>query len=173
MTDYTPAEYTALLTRTFLPRVPSDNRPRAVSDVNEKGEDTLEYILPHPEEGRLSATLTAVCDKGCVTSCSLRFGLAEVAVDLEPEEALSAVEEIIGDNIVAIVRYKNRDAYDNHRKTAAKPSEGLYQLPDHEEALALMLEKLERPATFMEKLSGKLVGVFEVYRWSGSRILER
>lgn len=173
MPQYTPAEYTALLNRTYLPRFPRDSRPRAVSDVSDKGEDTLEYVLPHPTDGRFSATLIALCDKGSVTSCSLRFGQAEVAVNLDPEEALSAVDEILEDRIVAIVRYKNQDAYDNHRKSSASPSEWLYQLPDHEDALSAMIQRLERPASFLDKLNGKYVGVFEVYRWSDSRILRR
>ena len=39
--------------------------------------------------------------------------------------------------------------------------------------LSGMLDKLKKPASFLEKLSGKYTGVFEVYRWSGCEVFER
>lgn len=173
MTQYTPEEYISLLNRTYIPRFPRDNRPRILRDVDEKEQDTVELILPHPEDGCLSVSLTAYCDKGLISHCSLRFGQADVAVSLEPEEALDAIEEILSDRIVAIVRYKNEEAYDNHRKISTAPTEWLYQMPDHEEALAAMIEELERPASLFDKITGKKVGVFEVYRWSERYLIRR
>ncbi len=173
MSQYTLEEYAALLTRTYVPRFPRDNRPRVVNDTTDKGEEILEFILPNPENGRFSVSLTAHTQKGSVSFCALRFGQAEVASRLDPEEALSAMEEILSDNIVAIVRYKNRDAYDDCRKVSTAPMEWLYQMPDDETELTAMLEKLKKPAAFLEKVSGKYVGVFEVYRWSGSEVIER
>ena len=166
-------EYAALLTRTYVPRFPRDNRPRTITDTTEKGETVLEFLLPHPEDGRFSVSLQVHTRQGSVSDCSLRFGQAEVAVKLAPDEAIDAIEEIIGDRIVAIVRYKNRDAYENHRKVSTSPIEWLYQMPDHEEALDAMQKKLKTPASFWEKLSGSYTGVFEIYRWSGSEVVER
>ena len=173
MAQYTPSEYAAYLTRIYTPRFPRENRPRAINDVTERGEAVLEFILPHPEEGRFSASLQAFPYRETVAYCSLRFGQVEVAGRLDPEEAIAAVEEVISDRIVAIVRYKNREAFENHRIAASGPAEWLYQLPDDEEELSKMMEKLKKPATFLEKLSGSHTGVFEVYRWSGCEVLER
>ena len=173
MPQFTLTEYAALLTRTFTPRFPRDNRPRAVSDTTDKGEEILEFILPHPEDRRFSVSLTAHSRQETVTFCELRFGQAEVASRLDPEEAMAAIEEILADNIVAMVRYKNRDAYDDCRKVSAAPVEWLYQMPDDESALQAMLEKLKRPAGLLEKVSGRYVGVFEMYRWSGSEVISR
>ena len=173
MAQYTLAEYAAHLTRTYTPRFPRENRPRTVTDVTERGEEVLEFILPHPEEGRFSISLQAFSHHDTVGTCSLRFGQAEVSGRLDPEEALAAIEEVIGDRIVAIMRYKNREAYESHRIVANGPAEWLYQLPDDEEELARMLEKLKKPAGLPEKLSGRMTGVFEVYRWSGSEVFER
>lgn len=172
-TSYTLEEYASLLNRTFTPLFPRDNRPRTVTDTNGKGEEVLEFILPHPDDGRFSVSLQVNSFHTHVSTCSLRFGQAEVASKLEPEEAISAINEVIEDRIVAIVRYKNREAYENHRKASSYPIEWLFQLPDHEDALAAMTEKLKKPASFVEKVSGKYTGVFEVYRWSGSEILVR
>ena len=173
MALYTAEEYVNLLNRTFLPRFPRDNRPRCVTDVTDKGEEILEYILPHPSEGRFSATLQATLVKGYVKSCTLHFGVVQVAASLDPDEAPLALEEILSDRIVAIVRYKNAAAYEDHRKASASPSEWLYQMPDDEESLSSMQERLARPITFVERISGKYVGIFELYRWSGSTLTER
>ena len=173
MPTFTPDEYAALLTRTFTPRFPRDCRPRAASDVTDKGIPVLEFLLPNPEASQRSITLSACERRGMVESCSLRFGEAEIAGAMDPADAVAAVEEILAGNIVAIVRYKNRDAYDNHRKVSTAPMEWLYQLPDDEAALTAMMEKLKKPAAFFEKVSGKYTGVFEVYRWSGSEVIER
>ncbi len=172
MPQYSLEEYAAYLTRTYVTRFPRDNRPRTVTDVTDKGEEVLEFILPNPEDGRFSVSLVARTYRGEVSDCTLYFGQAEVTGRLDPEEAVSAMDEILADHIVAIVRYKNRDAYENRRK-AMKPSEWLYQLPDDDEELSRMLDKLKKPASFMEKLSGNFTGVFEVYRWSGSEVFER
>ena len=173
MPHFTPDDYAALLTRTFTPRVPRACRPRVIRDVTEKAIPVMEFLLPCPDASQRSITLSACEKRGMVESCSLWFGEAEIAGALDPTDAIAAVEEILSDNIVAIVRYKNRDAYDNHRKISTAPMEWLYQLPDDEATLAAMLEKLRKPATLMEKLSGRYTGVFEVYRWSGSEIIDR
>ena len=173
MPHFTPDDYVALLTRTFTPRVPRACRPRVIRDVTEKGIPVMEFLLPCPDASQRSITLSACEKRGIVESCSLWFGEAEIAGALDPTDAIAAVEEILADNIVAIVRYKNRDAYDNHHKISTAPMEWLYQLPDDEATLAAMLEKLRKPATLMEKLSGKYTGVFEVYRWSESETIDR
>lgn len=173
MSQFTLPEYAALLTRTYTPRFPRDNRPRVVSDTTDKGAEILDLTLPHPEDGRFSVSLTVSERKGFAGTCALRLGQAEVASALDPEEAMAAIEEVISDRIVAIVRYKDRDAYDDCRKVSTAPMEWLYQMPDDEAALSAMLEKLKKPASFMEKVSGKYVGVFEVYRWGGSEVIER
>ena len=173
MPTYTLDEYAALLTRTFTPRFPRDCRPRAVSDVTDKGIPVMEFLLPHPDASQRSITLSACERRGMVESCSLWFGEAEIAGAMDLTDAMAAIEEILADRIVAIVRYKNRDAYDNHRKISTAPMEWLYQLPDDERELTAMLDKLKKPATFMEKIKGKHTGVFEVYRWSESEVLER
>ena len=173
MPQYTIQEYATLLTRTYAPRFPRDDRPRTVTDVTDKGEEVLEFILPNPAEGRFSVSLQARTYRECVSECALFFGQAEVAGRLDPDEAIAAMDVILADGIVAVVRYKNREAYENHRKAGSGRAEWLFQIPDDTEELERMLEKLKKPATFPEKISGRMTGVFEVYRWSGSEVIER
>lgn len=171
MPQYTPEEFASLLTRTYAP-----HRPRVVWDTNDKGTKILEFILPHPTEPRLSVSLQSQAARGYADTCSLRFGQAEITGYLDPNNAIPAIDEIIGDRLVAILRYKNQDAYDSHRPTG-KAGQWLYQITDDEDddtpALEKMLARLKSPAGLMDKLSGKTVGVFEVLRWSGSEILKR
>ena len=121
----------------------------------------------------------AICSSFIYICLFLYYNLNEVGSNYRLSRKSGArglraiMEEILSDNIVAIVRYKNRDAYDDCRKVSTAPMEWLYQMPDDEAELAAMLEKLKKPAAFFEKVSGKYVGVFEVYRWSGSEVIER
>jgi len=172
MPHYTPEEYAALLPRTYAPLCPRDNRPRTVTDAIGHGETCMEFILPHPEDGRFSVSLEARTYKGTVSEFTLFFGQVKVAKLLDPEEAMAAINEIIEDRIVAIVRYKNQNAYDNRRK-APEPSEWLYQLPDDEETLSRMTQRLRRPAGLIERLNKAYTGVFELYRWSCSQTFSR
>ncbi len=173
MSHYTPDAYAALLTRTLAPRCPTDSRPRVMTDVTDRGEPLSEFLLPHPTEPRFSVSLEIGTHKGAVDSCTLWFGQAEVSGALEPDEAIPAIGEILDDHIVAIVRYKDKDAYDNRRKASAGFIERLYQLPDDEAELEAMLTRLRRPATLWEKISGTHRGVFEVFRWSEHTMIER
>ena len=75
MPHYTPEEYAALLTRTYTPRFPRDNRPRVVSDTTDKGAEILDLILPHPEDGRFSVSLTAHTLRGAVAFIPMCFAL--------------------------------------------------------------------------------------------------
>jgi hypothetical protein len=172
-TQYTLEEYAALLNRTFTPRFPKDSRPRIVTDKTDKGAEILEFILPHPEDGCFSVSLQVNSCNSHVSTCSLRFGQAEIASSLTPEDAPAAIEEIIEDRIVAVVRYKNQEAYENHRKVSTSPTEWIYQMPDDEVNLNRMLERLQKPASPLERISGKYTGVFEIYRWSGHQLLKR
>ncbi len=171
MSHFTPDHYATHLLRTFTPA--AGERPRLTQDVTDKGETVLEFVLPHPTEARFSITLTASSRRGAVTTCALRFGPAEIAAFLDPAEAVEAMGEIIADNIVAVVRYQNLDAYDDHRVATYGFTTRLYQLPDDTEALAALEEKLQRPATVLDRLRGSLTGVFEFYRWSEHRTLKR
>ena len=170
MSSYTPDEYTALLTRTYLPRFPRDCRPRILSDTNDKGEEMLDLLLPHPEDARRSVSMQAKVKDKAVSSCELWFGQVKIDSRLDPDEVISAIEEILSDNIVAVVRYKNRDAFDSSRK--CEGAERLYQLPDDAAALDALIRQLQAPATLWDRLGGR-TGVFEVYRWSSSVLYER
>lgn len=170
---YTVEELASALTRTFAPRCPRDNRPRVVNDTTDKGVPVMEFILPHPTEPRFSVSLQADERKGAVEVCTLWFGQAEVTGALPAADAEAAIEEIISDRIVAVIRYKNREAYENHRKSR----EWLFQITDDadsdEAELNRFLARLSSPATFADRLGGTYVGVFEVIRWSGCTVLER
>ena len=173
----------------FFPRVPFDEfsdqltkalscyRPRTVTDVNAKGRRVLEIILPHPTEPRFSISLQAEEIRGYVEKCTLWFGQAEITGALSPEDAVAAMEEIAADRVVAIVRYKNRRAYDDHRKSTNAPFQWVYQFTgdgdDDTADYGRMMEKLRTPASAWERFRGRYVGVFEIIRWSGSEVLER
>lgn len=172
MNAVTPNAYAALLMRTFTNDQPPDACPRVRDDVTDKGDPMLEFLLPNPTEPRFSISLEVLIVNKAVSRCTLRFGQATVSSRLSPTDAVTAIQEILDDHIVAIVRYKDRDAFDD-RRVASGRATWLYQLPDDASGLSDMEIKLSSPAGFFEKLRGRLTGIFEVYRWSGAKLLER
>ncbi len=177
MSNFTLESFAAHLTGAFPASRIGGGAPTATVDTDDKGRPVLEFYLPNPHDPRRSVSLTAAGYRGTVTACSLWFGQIEVTAALNPEDAVPAMEEILAGNIVAVARYKTRDAYDNRRKGSGKPGAGraewLFQLPDDGDELDALVTKLATPAGFWDKLSGSMTGVFEVYRWDSAEVFER
>lgn len=169
----TAEELSSSLLRTLTLRLRGESRPRVSTDTDDKGNPLTELLIPHPTEPRFSVSLRMRERGGTVHTCDLWFGQAEITGALDPDDAEAAIEEIISDRIVAVIRYKNPAAYEDHRKSR----EWLFQLTGDEDsdapALEALLARLASPAGVMDRLSGTYVGVFEVIRWSGCEVLER
>lgn len=169
MAYYTLEEFAALLTKSF-----SRYRPRVVYDTNDKGRRVMEFILPHPDTPRFSVSIQATDFRGAVDTCTLWFGQAEITGHLDPDTAVSAIETVISDELVAVLRYKNQAAYDDHRPSG---HQWLYQRTDDEdddgEALAAMKRRLTSPPTLTDRLSGKYTGVFEIFSWKKNELITR
>ncbi len=162
-------ELTTALTRTFAP-----HRPTIHEDVTDKGESISLFVIPHPTEPRYAVTAEAKETRGNLI-CALWFGSVEIAKAIPADQIAAAMEEILSDRIVAVVKYKNRDTYDDRHPSGWQK---LFQITDDrdndEGALASLLARLETPPTFIDRLPGGIgAGVFEVARWSGVRLIER
>ncbi len=165
MSHFTVDSFAAHLTRTF--------GGHAAADTDGRGRPILEFHIPNPQDSRHSISLTASIFRGSVSLCSLWFGQAEATAVLKPEDAVPAIESILSGEIVAVVRYKDRDAYDDRRKASHGRATWLYQLPDDAEAYENMLKKLKISANAWEKLMGTATGVYEVYTWEDAALYER
>ena len=146
---------------------------RAVTDTDAKGQAVLNFHIPNPHEPHHPVVLTAHSYRGAVSLCSLWFGQVEISKALDPADLVPAMEAILRGEIVAMVRYKSRDAFDDRRCASGNRSAWLYQIPDDAEALSAMKKKLGAPASFWEKLLGSMTGVFEVYDWESTSVSER
>lgn len=145
----------------------------AVTDTDAKGQAVLNFHISNPNEPRHPITVTAHEFRGAISLCSLWFGQVEISGTLDPVDLPPAIEAILHGEIVAVVRYKNRDAFDDRRRVERGRSAWLYQLPDDTDALDAMKEKLGTPASLGERISGLMTGFFEVYDWTLSSIFER
>ena len=165
MSHFTVDQLAAHLERTF--------GGRAVTDTDAKGQVVLNFHISNPHESRHPVVLTAHSYRGAVSLCSLWFGQVEISKALDPADLVPAMEAILRGEIVAVARYKSRDAYDDRRRAAGNRSTWLYQIPDDAEALSAMKEKLCTRASLGEKIMGNMTGVFEVYDWESTSVLER
>ena len=168
---YTSAEeFISALTRTF-----ARFRPRTVRDTSEKGRPVLQMVIPNEVHPRYSLSVE-VTEYGPDRLTSLWFGQTEITSRLPEDDAAAAITEFLEDRMVTVVRYKNRDAHDDrHPMEKAR----VYQLPiEGEEGqepseLDRLLERLDTPATWVDRLLGRDTGVFEIARWSDVRVVER
>lgn len=162
-------EMSSLLIKTFAPYA-----PKTIEDVTDKGASVIEFVIPNPHEPRFSVSVEIREARGYVDTCSLWFGRAEISGHMDKEDIIPAITSIISGELVAILQYKNQDAYDDHRPSG---KQWLYQITDDEDddtpMLDAMKEKLQSPPTLMEKISGKMIGVFEIFDWEGSEIIIR
>ena len=169
MPRYTLEEFASLLTKKF-----ASFRPRVTYDVTDKGAKTMEFLIENTSAPRFSVSLQAMTKQKLVESCTLWFGQAEISGMMNPDMAPSAIETIIDGDLVAILHYKNQDAYENHRPSG---HQWLYQLTDDEdddsEDLEKMKQRLASPPSLAEKLGQKYTGVFEIYSWDHAEILNR
>ena len=145
----------------------------AVTDTDAKGQVVLNFHISNPNEPRHPITMTAHTYHGAVSLCALWFGQVEVSRALDPADLAPAIEAILRGEIVAVARYKNRDAFDDRRRVERGRSAWLYQFPDDTDALDAMKKKLGTPASLGERISGRMTGVFEVYDWTLSSVFER
>lgn len=162
-------EFAVLLTKAFAPY-----HPRVIKDTNDKGGSIMEFVLPNPEHPRFAVSLQVREDKGYADTCSLWFGQVEISGYMDIHSVVSAIEEIISDRVVVILRYKNQNAYDDHRPSSRK---WMYQLTDDEDddsaALEAMKARLRTSPSLAEKISGKFLGTFEVFSWSENEVISR
>ena len=165
MSHFTVDQFATHLERTF--------GGHAVTDTDAKGQVVLNFHISNPNEPRHPITMTAHEYRGSVTLCSLWFGQVEVSRALDPTDLTPAIEAILRGEIVAVARYKNRDAFDDRRRVERGRSAWLYQIPDDTEALEAMKKKLGTPASLGERISGRMTGFFEVYDWTLSSVFER
>lgn len=162
-------ELTVALSRAFSSYTPTVNE-----DVTDKGENLTLFVIPHPTEARYSVAVEAKEAHGQII-CALWFGSVSIASTVPAEQIIAAVEEILSDRIVAVVRYKNRKLYD-----ARHPSGWVrvFQLTDDQDsdeaALTALLARLETPPTLLDRLPGGFgAGVFEIARWDDVTVTER
>ncbi|MBE6586210.1 MAG: hypothetical protein E7645_06780 [Ruminococcaceae bacterium] len=167
--------YTQEALATQLQKIFAGHRPRVIYDVTDKGENIMEFLIENPHNPRFSIVFQAQGRHQQVDVCTLRFGQAEIKGMMEPEMVPSAITTILNDELVAIVQYKNDEAYDNRR--SIPNLEWLYQLTDDEDddstALEKMKQKLSAPPSFFDKLRGNMIGIFEIFSWSSSEIIKR
>lgn len=143
-------------------------------DVSDKGEPVTLFVIPHPTEARYGVAVEAKETKAGIR-CALWFGSVLIAPVIPDDQILAAVEEILSDRIVAVVKYKHRDAYDDRHPSGWQKVFQLTRDHDSDEgAFRALMTRLTAPPTFADRLpGGPGIGVFEIARWSSVSVVDR
>lgn len=135
------------------------------TDAENRDMRILTIRNPYNERWSLQYTCPVEPDRRGELYGSLWFGAVEITGYLSAEEALDTIQAVLNGHITAVQRFRNRDAQVNHHpsgfcKVFLTAPDG-----DDDEALAALRERLARPVTFWERLTGTYVGIFEFANW--------
>lgn len=145
--------------RTYAPRVTSDTSPQ--------GEDIRILTIPNPNESRWGLQFICPAEpdaKGEIYG-SLWFGAVEITGHLSSDEAEGTLRAVLDGELTAVLRYKNEDAWTNHRPAAWQRV--YVTAPGDEDIarLAALKERLSRPVTPIERIRGREIGLYEFATW--------
>ena len=157
-----------------LRRAYPDISKKVTYDVDKKGRDFCELILPNENNENMPITIT-VNSNGCLISAGRMLNISGNN-EMTAQSAISAIEDILNDRIVFVYKYKNNEDFDDRKILDS----GFFVLTGREDDTSGefydLVKKIEAPIkNKFDKLFSRYVGVFEILSFSGSfnRIIKR
>ncbi len=146
---------------------------RAAYDVDSRGEDFCEIVMPSEKNSALPITVTVKAD-GCLLSVG-RIHNVMGKTPISVEACISAITDVIEDRIVFVWGYKNDDDYADSKTFMARFFALTGRDDDMSEEYEDFLLMLERKPNWFERKFTDRVGVFELHRFSDSepKIIKR
>ena len=143
-------------------------------DVDKKGRDFCELVLPNEHNENMPVTVTVNAD-GCRISAGRMMHISGER-EMSTEEAVCAINDIINDRIVFVFKYKNEEDFSDRRACDQR----FFALTDREDDMSeefnALIKKIETPIkNKFEKIFSQNVGIFEILSFCGKfdRVLRR
>ena len=99
-------------------------------DVDKKGRDFCELVLPNENNENMPITITVNAD-GCRISAGRMMHISGER-DINVEDAVCAIDDIINDKIVFVFKYKNEDDFSDRRACDSR----FFALTDREDDMS-------------------------------------
>ena len=158
----------------MLRRAYPDISKKVTYDVDRKGNDFCEIVLPNPNNENMPITIT-VNSNGCLISAGRMLNISGNN-EMTVQNAISAIDDILNDRIIFVYKYKNNEDFDDRKILDSSFFVLTGREDDTSEEFYDFLKKIEAPVkNKFEKLFSQYIGVFEILSFSGSfnRIIKR
>ena len=135
-------------------------------DVDKKGRDFCELVLPNENNENMPVTITVNAD-GCRISAGRMMHISGER-EINVEDAVCAIDDIINDKIVFVFKYKNEDDFSDRRACDSR----FFALTDREDDMSAefdsLIKKIQAPLkNKFQKIFSQNVGVFEIVSFGG------
>lgn len=143
-------------------------------DVDKKGRDFCELVLPNENNENMPVTVTVNAD-GCRISAGRMMHISGER-EMSTKEAVCAINDIINDRIVFVFKYKNEEDFSDRRACDQR----FFALTDREDDMSeefnAFVKNLEKPTkNKIQRFFAQNIGIFEILSFCGKfdRVLRR
>ena len=143
-------------------------------DVDKKGRDFCELVLPNENNENMPVTITVNAD-GCRISAGRMMHISGER-EMSTEEAVYAVNDIINDRIVFVFKYKNEEDFSDRRACDSRFFALTGRDDDMSEEFDGFVKFLEKPTkNKIQRFFSQNIGIFEFSSFGGKfdRIIRR
>lgn len=143
-------------------------------DVDKKGRDFCELVLPNENNENMPVTVTVNAD-GCLISAGRMMNISGER-EMSVQETVCAINDVVGDKIVFVFKYKNEEDFLDRRACESKFFALTGREDDMSEEFDAFVKKIESPIkNKLEKFFSQNIGIFEFVSFGGKfdRVVRR
>ena len=135
-------------------------------DVDKKGNDFCELVLPNEKNPTMPVTITVNLN-GCFVSAGRIHNLSGNK-EMSVENAISAINDILTDQIVFVYKYKNKEDYFDRRACDFNFFVLTGREDDTRDEFNSLVSAIKAPVkSKLEKIFSKNIGIFEISSFNG------
>ena len=157
-----------------LRRAYPDISKKITYDVDKKGNDFCELVLPNQHNENMPITIT-VNSNGCLISAGRMLNISGNDAT-SVQNAILAIDDIVNDKIVFVYKYKNKEDYLDRRAIDSSFFILTGRDDDTSEEFYDLVKKIEAPIkNKLEKIFSQNIGIYEITSFCGKydRVIER
>lgn len=158
----------------YLRRAYPDISKKVTYDVDKKGRDFCEIILPNEKNEMMPVTITVNAD-GCLISAGRMMNISGER-EMSVSDAVSAIDDIVSDKIVFVFKYKNQEDFFDRRACESRFFALTGRDDDMQQEFDMLVADIEKPVkNKLERFFSKNIGIFEFLSFGGKfdRVVER
>ena len=143
-------------------------------DVDKRGKDFCELILPNENNENMPVTITVNAD-GCRISAGRMMHISGER-EMSVEDAACAINDVVNDRIVFVFKYKNEEDFSDRRACESRFFAITGRDDDMSEEFDALIKKIETPIkNKFQKIFSQNVGIFEILSFGGeyNKVIKR